>query len=174
MQSKKLGVGYDEAAADRIVDGGQQHPPVLVEGGEPHAVGMTRQRDLLVEHQVFGGIEMVSRVAGRRDAMGSFNLGDDGIHAVRIDPVRGLAGQADDHRPARSVADAGIGERSVQAGFQRRDLGALRPRPAVGRNQVEKPVSRCHRPHRMGARRAYPDLEHIENRKKHVAAPPPG
>ncbi len=61
---------------------------VLVVGGEDHAVGVARQGLLLVEDQIGLRLEVIGRMAGRRDAAGAFDLVDDAVHLVGIDAVR--------------------------------------------------------------------------------------
>ncbi len=89
----QLGIGDHEAAADGVIDLCQQKPAVLIEGGKPHAVGVTGQGLLLIENQILGRIEMIGRMARRRDAARLFHVLDDGVHPVRIHLVRQLARQ---------------------------------------------------------------------------------
>ena len=58
-------IGHDETAANGIIDALDQQPALIVEGGESHAVGMARQRVLLVEDQILGRPELIGRMAGR-------------------------------------------------------------------------------------------------------------
>ncbi len=163
----KLGVGHHETAADRIIDALQDKPAVAVEGGEGHAVGMAGQRHLLVEDEIGLRLEIIGRMAGRRDPAGALDLFNDRIHEIGIDAVRALAHQPEDDGAARAMADAGIGQRTMQADLDRRDMGIGRSRPIARQNEIEEAHGGRHRPHGVRTGGADPDLEDIKNRKKH-------
>ena len=169
LHGQKLGIGHDEAAADRIVDLGQQNPAVLVERRQAHAVGVAGQRSLLVVDEIVLRLELVGRMSRRGNPTRALDIGDDRFHAIGIDTVRRLAHQADDHGIAGAMADAGIGQRAMQARLQGGHMGAGRSRPLVGEDEIEKAIGRRHRTHGVGTRGADADLEHVENRKKHGA-----
>ena len=81
------------------------------------------------------GVEAVGGMAGRRDPLVCLDLLDDRVRLVRIDGDRRQAGQAEDDGAVGAVADAGIGERAVQAGAEAVDLA-----PA-GRGQSPPAIS---------------------------------
>jgi hypothetical protein len=69
---------------------------------------MTGKRLLLVEDKIGLRLELIAGWPGGRDAAGAFDRSMMRIHLVGIDAIRALAHQPEDHRPARSVADAGM------------------------------------------------------------------
>ncbi len=160
-------VGDDKATADGIIDALDQQPALVIESGEGHAVRMARQRVLLVEDEIFGRLELVGRMAGRRNRTGLLHRLYDGVHRVGIDKVRPLAGQAENDCPAGAMTNAGEGERPVQADLQARNDGTGGARPLVAEDQRQKAVGRRHRSHRMRTGRADTDLEDVKDRKKH-------
>src|SRR3954466_4217863 len=68
------------------------------------------------------------------------------------------------------MADAGIGERAMQAGADAVDVDAGGTRPVVARDLFEEAARGRHRPHRVRARGADADLEQVENRKEHAVS----
>ena len=99
------------------------------------------------------------------------DLFDQLFGAVRIDGLRRLARQPQDDSAVGAVPYAGEGERAMQAGLEPGDRYAMRPRPVVARHLVEKAGGSRHRPHRVRTRRAYANLEEIEDREEHCRQP---
>ena len=130
---------------------------------------------LLVEHEIGRRVEAVGRMAGRRDrACRPRSAAIDGVRPCPGSTVIGVcAGKPEDDGAVGAVADAGIGERAVQAGADAVDLGAGRARPVAASDLVEEARGRRHRPHRVRTRRADADLEQVENRKEHLASKTP-
>ncbi|MND50539.1 hypothetical protein D3C80_415110 [compost metagenome] len=163
----KLGIGNHETSADRVIDPLEKQPAILVERRKAHAVGVSWQSLLLVEDQVCLRLEVIGRMTGWRHAACPLHLFDDRVHPVRIDSIRRFAHQAENDRPARSMPDAGEGERAMQRSLKGGNMRTGGTRPVVGQDEVEKPVGRRHRPHRVGTRRADADLENVEDGEKH-------
>lgn len=164
-------IGHDETAADGIIDALDEQPALIVEGGEDHAVGMAGQRVLLVEDQIFCGPKLIGRMAGRRYRSGLLHRIDNGVHRIGVDKVRPLAGEAQNDGTPCAVANAGKGERAMQADLQLRNGCTRRSRPLIAEDQRQEAVCSRHRPHRVGARRTDTDLEDVKDRKKHEVRP---
>ena len=105
------------------------------------------------------GSKAIERRPARLEPLGLAHLGDERLGRVRIDAVRALAAEAEDHRLVGRVALAGEGERAEQ-----RDLDRGDPVDRAGRDEpVGERRGGLHRPDRMRRRRADADLEELED-----------
>ena len=105
----------------------------------------------LVEADLAAAAE--AKPAGRPDRL------DDRVGRVRVHPVGPLAGQAEQDGAVGGVALAGQGERAVE--LRQDPFGALQHR--FLRQRLDKAARGRHRPHRVRARGADPDLEEVED-----------
>ncbi len=160
-------LGNDKTAADREIGAPEQEIAVAVKGGKRHAVGVARQRRPAVEHQIGLGIEAIGRMAFGMHLLFGKDLFDRDIHDIRIDRIRLVAAKAENHRPVGGMADAGIGERAVQARRQPVDARMGGTRPVASRDLVKEHAGGGHRSHRMRTGRPNANLVEIENRQKH-------
>ena len=108
--------GEHEAAADREVVPLVEHLPVGVHGREPHAVGVEVQPAPAVQDDVLRGVEVDQLPAHQPDPALRPDLLHGRVGGQRIDLVRGLALQPEDHRLDRPVAVPGEPERAEELG----------------------------------------------------------
>jgi len=153
-----------EAAADRVVDALLELGAVGVEGGEAHAVRVGGEEVAVVEDEVRALVEADRMAAEEGQLAAGADRRDQRAHAVRVDPLRRLAFQAEEDGPVGAVPAAGRGERAEE--LDRHPRG---PREqAVRRQPLGEPPRRPHRPHRMRARRPDADGEEIEDADRHA------
>lgn len=157
----------DKAAADGIIDAAQQQLAIAVKGGKLQAIGMTGQGRALVKHQIDRGPETIAGMAGRVDHAAGLDVGHQGIHGVRIDGFGVQATQAQRDCATTAMADAGKGQRAMQAGGQRRRSGIGGARPVAGGQLIEKAPGCRHRSHGVGTRWADADFENVEYGQEH-------
>src|SRR5690606_12550991 len=86
---------------------------------------------------------------------------------VGIDGLRRKALQSEHHGTIRGMADAGKGERAMQADGDARNLRPRRSRPVTAADFAQETFGRHHRSHRMRTGRSDTDLEKVEDRKEH-------
>ncbi|MCY1532542.1 hypothetical protein D9M68_678240 [compost metagenome] len=155
---------HDEAAAHRQVAGLAQRLALGVERVKLHAVRMLRHGLTAVEHHMFlfherDGVapEQGQLAAGphRRDHAGNGG----GIHGVGR-----LAHQSQQHALVGTVTLARRAQRPVKLGAH----GSHARHKAVALQALGEQQGRPHGPHRMGARRAYANLEQVEYGNRHA------
>ncbi len=112
----KLCFGHHEAAANGKVGFLKYHVALTIGGHQDHSVRVAGQGWAIVEYQI-----LLRRKGHGGQAVRMYNAGfaDEGESLFRGLCVICLGDEArepEDHRPVRGMADAGEGERSVQAG----------------------------------------------------------
>ena len=166
MRSSPSAVFVDhEAAADRVVDGDAHHAPVLVRRSKAHAVRVMRQGLAPVQHQVVLLDERNGLATEQREPSRGADPRQPLGHALGVDRLRRRALEAQHHRLVAAMTDAGRAERAEQLGPDRCHL----LEETVLLESARKGQCRAHRPHRVRARRADPDLEQVEHADRHDA-----
>jgi hypothetical protein len=130
---------------------------------------VAKQGRLFIQHEIDRRIEAIGGMAGRRYTLLRGDLDDGGVYGIRIDSQWRLPGETEDHGTIRSMADTGVGQRTVETYRQAINGDAGRPRPITIQNLIEKANRGSHRPHCMRARRPDADLEQVEDGKKQGA-----
>jgi len=157
----------DEPTADRVVGAFEDALALVVVGGEEHRVGVERQALAPVQDDVGVGVEGDLAAPGQGKPAGLPDPGDQRLGGHRVHRLRVLAGEPEHERLHAAVAVPGGAERAEQ----------FHPQPghprhqALGGQRLGEHARRPHRPDRMRARRADPDLEKLERADRHGPAP---
>jgi hypothetical protein len=124
---------------------------------------MVRQPLALEEAKVPRLIEADLARGAEEEAAAVADVRDDPLSLVRIDLVRALSRKAEQDGAIGRVAFAGQRERAVEV-----DLDPLRLlEQGFFPQRLDKAARGRHRPHGVGARRADPDLEEVEDAGNH-------
>jgi hypothetical protein len=83
-----------EPAADRVVGAGGDLAVGLVDGGEPHRVGVEGQPPAAVQHDVLGRVEVDLTAGGEAELAGLGDAGDHGLGGRRVHRLRRLSRQS--------------------------------------------------------------------------------
>ena len=155
---------HHEATADGVKSALGERASVLAKSAKDHPICVAGQRRPVVEAEVRRRIErdLGQPVAGERFRVGE--LRQDRRDGIRIDAVGRLPGEPERNGTVGAVTLAGKGERAVQAD------GDTARCASEGRDVFGEEAARGdHRPDRVRAGGADPDLEHVEDAEEHRA-----
>jgi hypothetical protein len=145
-----------EPTAYRVVVAAGQFVVVGVIRGEAHAVGVERQLLALVENQVALFLERDCFLSEQQQLVRAANAFKRGWNSIRVDLIRMLPLQPQQHGFVGAVAAAGHGQRAEQLAAHAHDLlqHAVAVQPALG-----KARRRPHGSHGVRGGRPDADLE---------------
>ncbi len=164
LGAAEVGGTRDEAAAHGVELVAMHHAAARVERREAHAVGVQRQRLVAVEQQVERLVELDLMRAGQPQPARGADARERGLDRFRLDPVRTVALEPEQHRAVRAVPAPGQRQRAVQLHADPR--GALEQPPP--RQVCDERAGGIHRPHGVRTRRAEADLEDVEDGEGHA------
>ncbi|MNS71106.1 hypothetical protein D3C72_1044630 [compost metagenome] len=155
---------HHEAATDRQVTRFAQRLAVGVDSVEFHAVGVLGHGFAPVEHHVLFFDERNRVAAKQRQLAAGAHRGDHAFNGGRVHRVGRLAHQPQQHALVGAVPLARGAQRTVEFGAHMRNPG----NQAVAFQALREQQGGPHRPHRMGTRRAYANLEQIKYGNGHA------